>query len=201
MLSQKPRPSGKLEFHNLKDLEGGQVYGVALRALDEAGNMSAWATVLLFVDGPTGTADTSPPTAPSVLTGQRVGTDVHLVWTASPDADVVAYRVFRHQGNGLRLLQEITGTEFWDTSAPKSTARYTVSAVDAAGNESRTGASVEVGPESTALRFDPEGRGGTLSWSSSEAASVPTVQVFDVRGRLIADLVAMEDAMGWRASW
>lgn len=103
-------------------------------------------TLTPFVAGldPTSTsapADTTAPTVPTALTvGTPTDTTVPLSWTASTDAvGVTGYRVRR----GGTLVGSPTGTSFTDTNLTASTTYgYTVSAVDAAGNESAQTASV-----------------------------------------------------------
>ena len=73
----RPKAPGKQEFVNLRDLEGGKVHLFALRAFDEAGLASGWATAMVYVDGPAEIADASPPLAPDSLRAGRK----ESVWT------------------------------------------------------------------------------------------------------------------------
>ncbi len=64
-------------------------------------------------------------------------TSVEVTWAASPEADVVGYRVFRSV-NGLAATLAVTvGTTDWTDSAVQlgSAYVYEVAAVDQAGNE------------------------------------------------------------------
>ena len=79
--------------------------------------------------------DTSPPTAPTGLSATAVSPGrVDLSWTASDDdVGVTGYKIFR---DGTQVGSSTT-TSFADTTAlPQTSYTYTVSAFDAAGNDS-----------------------------------------------------------------
>jgi chitodextrinase len=79
--------------------------------------------------------DTSPPTAPTGLHATATGPGhVDLSWTASGDnIGVSGYKIFR---NGVQVGSSAT-TSFSDgTALPQTSYTYTVSAFDAAGNNS-----------------------------------------------------------------
>jgi chitodextrinase len=79
--------------------------------------------------------DTTAPTAPTALTATAASpTSVQLSWTASTDdVGVAGYHIYR---NGTRLA-DATTTSYDDTAAAAGTSySYTVTAYDAAGNES-----------------------------------------------------------------
>jgi chitodextrinase/lysophospholipase L1-like esterase len=85
--------------------------------------------------------DTTAPSAPSAVTVTNpTASTVPLSWTASTDAvGVTGYRVRRA---GI-VVGTPTGTTFTDTGlAPATSYPYTVTAVDAAGNESTPSAEV-----------------------------------------------------------
>ncbi len=82
--------------------------------------------------------DVYPPPAPGRLDALSEVDLVRLIWDPVPSADVVGYLVFRAQARGApeRLTDRpITDTFYTDPSVPAgSRYRYTVRAVDAAGN-------------------------------------------------------------------
>jgi hypothetical protein len=84
--------------------------------------------------------DLAPPTAPAGLTAVVEGGAVALSWSPSMDVDLAHYRVYRSVERGVpeRLAElPVTETSYRDeTLAAGAAARYTVTAVDAAGNES-----------------------------------------------------------------
>jgi hypothetical protein len=84
--------------------------------------------------------DIAPPAAPAGLTVVVEGNAVALSWSPSMDVDLAHYRVYRSVERAApeRLAELPVGqTTFRDeTLAPGAAARYTVTAVDAAGNES-----------------------------------------------------------------
>lgn len=80
--------------------------------------------------------DTIPPSVPTNLVATRVSLNqVNLTWTASTDnVGVVGYKIYR---NGALLAQKAGGPSYSDTTVqPNVTYTYTVSAYDAANNES-----------------------------------------------------------------
>jgi len=127
-----------------------------------------------------GVADTVAPTVPTGLAGTAVSSSqVNLTWTASTDnVAVVGYKIFR---NGTQVGTSTTNS-FSNTGLTASTTyAYTVSAYDAAGNNSAqsTGVSVttpaNVPAPTVALTATPasitSGQSSTLSWSSTNATS------------------------------
>ena len=95
--------------------------------------------------------DVFPPAAPSRLDALPEGNQVRLVWEPVPAADLAGYVVFRAEAAGApaRLTpQPVTDTFFSDTTlTPGRRYRYTVVAVDSAGNAS------PVSPEAVAETF------------------------------------------------
>jgi len=100
--------------------------------------------VIASADSPEGCVDVKdvrPPQPPVGLTAQPRNGGFELAWSPSPDADVTVYRVYRAAtGTMPQKLAEKPAAErtYVDASAPaRGTAyRFTVTAVDAAGNES-----------------------------------------------------------------
>jgi hypothetical protein len=84
--------------------------------------------------------DIAPPTVPSGLTLLAAQGALELRWSSSPEADLALYRVYRAGPNGAaeKIAEVPAGTAvFLDTTAARGTAyRYTITAVDGAGNES-----------------------------------------------------------------
>jgi chitodextrinase len=105
-------------------------YCCTVRAIDAAGNESApsdppaCATTAQV-------ADTTPPAAPTGLAGSGSQNKIGLSWTAA--ADAAAYKVYRD----AVLAGTVQTVSFLDSGLIASTQYcYTVSAIDAAGNES-----------------------------------------------------------------
>jgi chitodextrinase len=110
-------------------------HSYSIVAFDAAGNQSPpSATASATTQA---AADTQPPTAPTNLTATAVSvSQITLTWTASTDnVGVAGYHVFRD--GGATPIATLTGTSFSDSGLTAGTAHtYTVSAFDAAGNES-----------------------------------------------------------------
>ncbi|MDX1672890.1 MAG: T9SS type A sorting domain-containing protein, partial [Balneolaceae bacterium] len=80
--------------------------------------------------------DPSAPTALGLTTPQD---DILVDWDASPEADVIRYRIYRGKGpNSLALFDSVSSsqTEFTDTNASFGSWFYRVTAVDVDLNES-----------------------------------------------------------------
>ena len=113
-------------------------YRYQVRAVDAAGNLSAYSTIASATTP--AAPDTTAPTAPAGLTATAVSpSQIDLAWTASTDnVGVTGYRVERCQGATCTIFAEIgtpATTSHSDTDRTPATAyRYRVRAVDAAGN-------------------------------------------------------------------
>jgi YD repeat-containing protein len=120
---------------NNTSLNDGTSYRYRVRAVDAAGNPSAYSNIASAT-----TPDTTPPTAPSNLTATAVSsTQINLAWTASSDnVGVTGYRVERCTGAGCSTYSQIatsTTTSYYNTGLSLATSySYRVRAVDAAGH-------------------------------------------------------------------
>jgi hypothetical protein len=83
--------------------------------------------------------DVVPPSPPSGLTVLVREEGVEVTWSPSPEKDVRVYRVYRTLRRQRERQSEVGApeTSYLDATAPPgSLVRYTVTAVDEAGNES-----------------------------------------------------------------
>ena len=159
-------------------LEAGRTYSYTVTALDQAGNESPPTPVLEVT---TTSSDTVKPTAPGnlVATAASAEARVDLTWaSASDDVGVTGYRIYRDGAPiPIGTLDGAT-TTYADTSvAGGTTYSYTVTAVDAAGNESdpSNSASATTAAADTAAPTDPSGLSATapgafrveLRWTAS----------------------------------
>ena len=106
-------------------------YCYTVSAYDTVGNESAQSSQACETTPP----DFTPPTTPTNFVAVAVSADqIDLSWSPSTDDGVVSgYKIFR---NGM-YIQNTTDTSFSDTGLNSNTQYcYTVSAFDAAGNES-----------------------------------------------------------------
>ncbi len=113
-------------------------YSYTIAALDAAGNASAQSSAA-NVTTPSGTTppDTTAPSTPAGLSGTPVAAGrIDLAWTAATDnVGVAGYNVYR---DGVKINTAPVGSiSYSDTGlTPGANHTYTVSALDAAGNES-----------------------------------------------------------------
>jgi chitodextrinase len=156
-------------------------YSYRVRAVDAAGNLSDYSTVV-STSTPAG-PDTTAPTAPTGLTATAASTSqINLAWTASTDnVGVTGYRVERCQGANCSNFAQVgtpTTTTFSSTGLAANTAyRFRVRAVDAAGNLSVYSAiaSATTQAADTTRPTAPSGLAGTaagptlvnLTWTAS----------------------------------
>ena len=123
---------------SLSGLSAGTLYHYRARSKDASGNLS-YSGDYTFTTG--SAPDTSPPTNPNNLTATAVSSSqINLSWAASTDnVGVAGYRIYR---GGNQIATSAT-TNYSNTGLSPSTAyTYTVSAYDAAGNNSSQSSSV-----------------------------------------------------------
>ncbi len=115
----------------------GAPWGLYVNARDAAGNVSQ-ASATVNITPPQCQADTTPPTAPTGLTGSAAGTTVTLRWTASTDNIAVrGYDVYRNNARVGAITGTNPTTTFIDSGLSANTAySYYVVARDAQGNVS-----------------------------------------------------------------
>ncbi len=134
-------------------LAANTAYSYTVAAFDAAGNASAQSSPPLQVT--TQSVDGESPSVPTGLSGTAVSSgQINLTWTASSDNIAVSgYKVFR---NGAAApVATVAGTSYSDTGLSASTTySYTVSAFDAAGNNSAQ--------SSPALQVTTPGSTGTI---------------------------------------
>ena len=154
-------------------------YSYRVRAVDRAGNYSAYSAQ---ADVVTATPDTEPPSAPTNLVATAAsGTRIDLTWTPSTDnVSVASYRVERCQGAGCTLyvkLATVFSPSFTDTGlTPNTTYQYIVRAVDGSsnlGDYSNEAAATTLAtiPELVAAYSFDEGSGTTVTDSSDKGNS------------------------------
>src|SRR6266568_2354397 len=150
-------------------------YSATTAALSPAG---PWVMQMVAFRTPTGTGDTTPPTAPSNLTTTVIGSQINLSWTASTDnVGVTGYRVERCQGAGCTTFAQIatpTATTYSDTGLVVGSYSYRVRATDAAGNLSpysnvASGAITDTQPPTAPSNLTATVSGSqiNLSWTAS----------------------------------
>src|SRR3989344_3760887 len=129
----------------------------------------------------TSTGDTQAPTVPTNLTATVISSSqINLSWTASTDnTGVTKYKIFR---DGVKIATEPTATTHQDTGLTANTTySYTVSARDAAGNESARSAVVTAKTSTTNTAVDQKVKVlqavRIRSNSSSSATSLGTATV------------------------
>ncbi len=153
---------------------GDGTYPVAVTAVDGGGNSATSSTNL--------TLDNTPPFAPTNLAvTATAGGPIQLTWTASPEADLAYYNIYRATSSGgqnysLPTYQVSAGTTtYTDTTTTNGvTYYYVVRAQDAAGNietntfEASAATSVTGLPPPTNLTATAiAGDGIKLTWTAS----------------------------------
>jgi len=98
---------------------------------------------------PMTTKDTFPPGVPTGLTASPGLNSVELAWDRNTESDFKGYEVYRSADNGPfeKIAEDLEGPSFSDKNLQAGKHyRYTVSAADQAGNESKQSAPVEITP-------------------------------------------------------
>jgi chitodextrinase len=130
----------------------GTTYTLPAKARYDAG--APFGTVCGYsIDG-SGSGDTQPPTVPTNLAASTVSnSQINLTWTVSTDnVGVTGYKIYR---NGTQVGTSATNS-YSDTGLPASTQyTYTVSAYDAAGNNSAQSSSASATTQAGAADTTP----------------------------------------------
>lgn len=169
-------------------LTASTAYSFKVRALDAAGNESVDSNVVsITTDSST---DTQVPTAPSLTSGSNTDTTVDLSWSGATDnIGVTGYNVYK---DGVLEASPGNVITYQVTGLTASTAyNFTVTALDAAGNESTSSNQVPVTTSAAS------GGGGSSSvWSENSGVasynggvaigttSVPTGYTLAVEGKI-----------------
>ena len=153
-------------------------YSYTVSAYDAAGNNSAQSSSASATTQ-AAAGDTTPPSTPTNLSATAQSSAViNLTWTASTDnIGVTGYKIYR---GGTQIATSATNS-YSNTGLTASTQySYTVSAYDAAGNNSAQSSSASattpaVGSPTATLSANPasitSGQSSTLTWSSANATS------------------------------
>jgi fibronectin type 3 domain-containing protein len=156
-------------------------YSYRVRAIDAAGNASAYSNVASATTQ--AAPDTTLPTTPTGLTATAASsTQINLSWTASTDnVGVTGYQVYRCLGascTNFTLIGTAPSTTYIDTGLAASTSyRYRLRAADAAGNLSSNStistATTLAGAPDTTLPTAPASLTATATSSSQINLSWP----------------------------
>jgi glucose/arabinose dehydrogenase/chitodextrinase len=172
-------------------------------------NGNAWVMHMVAFKADPGTPDTTPPSTPTNLTATATSSSqINLTWDASTDdIGVTGYKVFR---NGTRIATA-TETSYNDTGLTASTTYdYTVSATDAAGNDSpksavRSATTLDPPADTTAptLSLTAPANGATVSGTINVTADASdNVGVVGVQFLLDGDNLGAEDTTApYSVSW
>ena len=158
----------------------GEAYAYEVRAYDKAGNESAGSADKSVV-----TADRTAPAQVTGLMGTGFTAGNSLTWQASASQDVDHYEVWgapegQQDQDGP---DTVFGTSFTDVRAEAGTAyRYTVQAVDGAGNVAPASAPMTVTRPAASAVAAPAGVQGTPSDASTTVTWAPDSGAADVTG-------------------
>jgi chitodextrinase len=158
---------------NIAQLQAGTTYSMTVKAMDAAGNSSAFSTP--FPVTTLGFADAVAPTAPtSLLVISKTATSAAITWIASTDnVGVTEYEVYR---NNFKISSVLTNSFNDNTLQPNNIYTYFVRAKDAAGNVSASSQSLQVNtgtditiPSSNPIIIKIEKQAGGLNGSLTRA--------------------------------
>lgn len=177
-----------------RNLQNGTEYTYTVYAVDERGQTSTGSVSRSAA--PSVQTDATPPTRPTGLAATLVGQSVTLTWTKNPDTEaVVLYRVYRDDAGAnspIAIIQSSASSASYSYIDPQVgwgvTHTYTVTAVDAALNESIATQSSsiltpEAPPESVfKLTINVTGQDALVM-----VADLSTGYVYDINGDRVVD--------------
>ncbi len=126
-------------------------YSYTVAAYDAAGNNSSQSSSASATTQSAPVSDTTAPTVPTNLSASAVSSSaINLSWSASTDAvGVAGYKIYRN--GSLLTTTNSTATTYSDSGLSASTSySYTVSAYDAAGNNSSQSSSASATTQAVA---------------------------------------------------
>ncbi|NVJ59418.1 MAG: endonuclease [Gammaproteobacteria bacterium] len=96
-----------------------------------------------------GSGDTTPPSAPTGLTGVGGDLSAQLSWNANTESDLAGYHVYRSDNGGASFAKVtgvyLAGPEFTDTNlTPATSYVYQVTAIDIYNNESAPSTTINI---------------------------------------------------------
>lgn len=129
-------------------VENDRTYYYQIRTLRGAGDARISGLPSRIISG--SARDLTPPAPPRLVAAVRVqeGEGIRILWEASPDQDVAAYRIYRRPAGAkesARIGETVASAlSFIDSAPPTGIAvwHYTVTAVDKSGNESAAPAAI-----------------------------------------------------------
>ena len=142
---------GLSDSTTLTGLTGGSSYTYYVKCKDTFGNISADSAVPFSVAA---SVDTTPPSVPTSLSASAVSSSqINLTWTASTDnVGVMGYNIYR---GGTQIATSATNS-YADSGLTASTQyTYTVSAYDAAGNNSAQSSAASATTQAASSGSDP----------------------------------------------
>lgn len=127
-------------------VSNGTTYYYRVTAVDTSGNESADSAT---VSGTPEGGDTTPPSAPTGLSGSTTSNSVSLNWADNTEADLAGYFVYRARRSGGPYTRvnssPVSTSAFVDTGLARRTRYfYQVTATDTSGNESARSARIRV---------------------------------------------------------
>ena len=189
---------GNVTSYTVSGLTANTSYQFTVRALDAAGNESANSNTINITTN--AASDTQSPTPPTVSSPSQTATTVNLSWSgASDNLGVTGYKVFKDGSLEATLgnvfSYEVTGL------TPATSYQFTVSALDAAGNESTSSNSMNVTTSGSG--------GGSSVWTENNAiasysgnvavgtTTVPSGYNMAIDGKLVTEEVRVELSTNW----
>lgn len=155
--------------HRDSSVTAGLPYHYRVAAVDASGNVGAYSNSVTATVPVA--ADTTPPAAPTGLTGARGVGGIELRWNANSEGDLAGYRVERsvNSASSFSVLAGPIAAAYTDAAVTESESySYLVRAVDAAGNISAASTVVTVTiPASTP---NPTGALNVLDFGATTAA-------------------------------
>lgn len=145
----KPQSSGTKQTWQIRNLEPGLTYWIAIKTIDEAENKSFISNVVKAQ-----TIDNIPPQIPQDFQAQTEDSKIILSWKKNPEKDLAGYRIYFKQEKSFYNIAEVgkDATECTLENLENGSQYFiNISAYDKAGNESLRTKDIEVVPKKEGL--------------------------------------------------
>jgi len=172
-----PNDSGEKQSWQVRGLEPGEEYYVAMKVRDESGNVSDLSNVIKVR-----TIDNIAPQTPSIPAVQALDGEIFVSWDANIEEDLAGYKLFwKKEGEEFNIVELNKDNRHYSIMNLENGGNYHVSllAYDTNGNESLRSEDVVIAPQSNGALSGLSGMFGKYGSKLQGALSIFAGRLFN----------------------